>query len=158
MHLVCRTWYIKPWNHNNNYFRRIISNHCDYLQRCCQDGNKVCLVVKFESIRRNSPVHNEPEENDKPKIMIKKANRQCISKTVTEPIQVNCQSWDPHYRFLNSNKMMWVRNRTRILFSNNDPPRHSQVSVKPRVPQTTSIDLNTYLQNSSLNHLHNTSH
>ena len=22
-----------------------------------------------------------------------------------KPVQVNCQSWDPHYRFLNSNKV-----------------------------------------------------
>jgi len=48
------------------------------------NGNEVCFIVKFEFIG-NNPVHNEPEENGKPKTN-DKASYQAMNLIVTRPV------------------------------------------------------------------------
>ena len=65
---------------------------------------------------------------------------------IREPVQVNSQCWDPHYGLLNPYKFMQIRNYPIFFFLCYHSSRKSQVSIKPCVPQATSVSLDANFQ------------
>ena len=76
-------------------------------------------------------------------------------KFLYQPVKVNSQSRNPQDRLLHPYKLMCIRDPAIPLLPYNHPTSYSKITVKPCVPQSTTISLYPNLKITSFGYLRN---